>query len=693
MSNIRQLSNYEDNEIRKKLKYVLTDKNFHLLRNASSISIITAFIPVFAFYASVNKAALFGWLAGMTLVHLGCIAMVTYYKHCNVKENEIGPWIKAVRAGVFCSTLMWGSMGVLLVSDTVVGQNLILFFIIIISSSVALGTSVDYVSSSLGIFTGLTPFICWQMYKGIVDNSPLHFYAGIILILFLIFLHIVSFVSYQLMKKSVELSFRNIALASKLQAANTELYDLNNELEDRIALRTKELNSALTTVTYQATHDLITSLPNQIWLLQYVSELILKQSQDSFAILCLSINNMENITDRYGYYATDTIIKELSDRFVAELENNHELNFTSKIAISRRDVFVILIENIENNDIQNVIQPIFSIFKKPLGLLRDNVIEHEQLFCSIGYSLYPSDAFVADQLLIKADTAMFYTKKQYENNYEHRFEHYSKEMMENLQYKIQLRKNIQVAIDKNEFYLCYQPIVDIKTGLIASVEALLRWTHPVTGRPVSPFEIVRVAEEYNLIIPLGEWVLQKACAQNVHWHKLGINKIVSVNLSAKQLERNDIVQTVTQTLHDVGLPPEFLDLELTETEVFKDETVEIINNLRKLGVSLSIDDYGQGFSNLSKLKKFSFNKIKIDMEFIKHLPQDINSQIIVTSSIKMAKALGIKVVAEGVETQEQLEFLAEQGCDLVQGYLFYKPLVPEELTQILVEQEHQADKA
>lgn len=687
-----QLSNLEAKQIQEKLNYILTDRNFHLLKNASIVTLIAAFIPFLAFYHSVNTMALFGWLAGMIGVHLGCIALVFYYQHRHPSMQQIAPWTHIVRVGVLFSTLMWGSMGVLLVTDTAIGQNLLLFFIILISSSIALGTSVDYISSSLGIFSALTPFICWQLYQG-VHASPIHLYAAIILILFVLFLHIVSFISYQLIKKSVELSFRNEALAAKLKKVNTELLDLNNELENRVTLRTKELNSALTTVTYQATHDLITNLPNQIWLLQTVSKMILDAPQKIFSIVCLSINNMESITDRYGYYAIDTIIKELSDRFINQLENNQQLDCNYKIAISRRDVFIILIENIKQHDIKPLIKSIFSVFENPVEIHRHQILEKEQLFCSGGFSVYPIDAVVADQLLIKADTAMFYTKKQYENNYEHRFEHYSKEAMEDIQYKIQLRKNIQVAIDKDEFYLCYQPIVDIKTRKIAGMEALIRWNHPVTGLPVQPFEIIHVAEEYNLIIPLGEWVLRKACLQNYHLQQLGIKKIVSVNLSAKQLGRDNITHKITQILKETGLSAEFLDLELTETEVFKDKTVQIINNLRSLGVSLSIDDYGQGFSNLSKLKKFSFNKIKIDIEFIKHLPDDVNSQIIVTSSIKMAKALGIKVVAEGVETEEQLEFLEKQGCDLVQGYLFYKPLKEDELTEILIKQERFSSKA
>jgi diguanylate cyclase (GGDEF)-like protein len=541
----RQLSRIEEFQIRKKLVYVLTDKNFTLLKNASIVSLFTALIPVFAFYFSVDKTRIFGWLAGMTIAHLACIALVAYYHHCHPSLEKIAPWKNIVRLGVFISTLAWGSMGVLLIPDTAVSQNFVLFFLIIISSSAALGTSVDYLSSSIGILCSLVPYICWQLHEGMMHPGSMHFYAGIILISYLLFLHIISFVSYQMMKKSVELSFRNVTLASKLTEANVQLKDLNNELEDRVFHRTQELNHALSTVTYQATHDLVTSLPNQIWLLQYVSEIIMKDPNQQFAIACLSINNMENISDRYGYYANDTVIKEASERLVEILKNKTQSGHY-QIAIARRDVFVILIEKIYYENMDQIINNIFVAFEKPIEILHENIFEKEQIFCSLGFSIYPKDAVIADQLLIKADTAMFYTKKQFENNYEHRYEHYNREITENIQYKVQLRKNIQTAISRDEFYLCYQPLVDIKTGLIASTEALLRWVHPVTGVSVPPSEIIKVAEDYNLIIPLGEWVLRKACTQNYLWYKLGFKNIVSVNLSAKQLERGNIVKTVSQ---------------------------------------------------------------------------------------------------------------------------------------------------
>jgi diguanylate cyclase (GGDEF)-like protein len=688
MNETLQLSSSEEKSIKKKLTYVLTDKNFFLLRNASTVSLITALLPVWAFYKSVDRVTLFSWFAAMTIVHLSCIALVFYYQYRRPTADEIKPWKYVARAAVLVSTATWGSMGILLVPDSALGQNFVLFFLIIISSSVALGTSVDFLTSTIGIACSLVPFIFWQMQQGSDLGSKMHFDAGILLILYLIFLNIVSFISYQLMKKSIELSFKNVALATKLANTNYQLKDLNSELEDRVSQRTKELYSALNTVTYQATHDIITTLPNENWFLQYTTGLIMNAGEKnfSFAIACLSINNMENITDRYGYYANDAIIREVGARLVKELENDQQTT-NYKISIARRDVFVILIKEISAKTINEIIEPIFAAFKEPFELPRNNIFEKEQLFVSIGISLYPKDGISADDLLIKADSTMFYTKKQYEHSYEHHVDLYNKEIAANVQYKVQLRKSMLIAIENDDFYLCYQPLVEIKTGDIVSAEALIRWVHPIEGQ-ISPVNIIKVAEEYNLIIPLGEWVLQKACAQNYYWYKLGLTTVVSVNLSAKQLERGDIAKTVSLILNKTGLPAELLDIELTETEAFNDEMVSVINNLRSLGVSLTIDDYGKGFSNLSNLKKFSFNKIKIDIEFIKNLPQDVNSQIIVTSSIKMAKALGIKVVAEGVERQEQFDFLAKQGCDLIQGFLLYKPLAVDEFTEVLLKQQH-----
>ena len=331
MNETLQLSPDEQISIKKKLTFVLTDKNFNLLRDAATVSLVTALIPVWTFYNLVPKIYLFSWLAVMTLVHLSCIGLVFYYKSRHPTADEIEPWKNVARLAVLVSTATWGSMGVLLVPDTAMGQNFVLFFLIIISSSVALGTSVDYLTSSMGIISALLPFIGWQIYEGITNNyASIHINAAAILVFYLVFLQIVSFLSYQLMKKSVELSFTNIALATKLANTNFRLKDLNSELENRVTLRTKELYSALMTVTYQATHDVITTLPNQNWLLQYVSTLITKAEEENagFALACLSINNMENITDRYGYYANDIIIKEVGQRLLQILENTHQ---TTKI--------------------------------------------------------------------------------------------------------------------------------------------------------------------------------------------------------------------------------------------------------------------------------------------------------------------------------------------------------------------------
>jgi diguanylate cyclase (GGDEF)-like protein len=412
-----------------------------------------------------------------------------------------------------------------------------------------------------------------------------------------------------------------------------------------------------------------------------------KQQNFTFGLACLSINNMENITDRYGYQANDTLIKEVSQRLTVLFEKISTVTKHYKIAISRRDVFVIVIEPIDADDIQQSIQPILKAFDQPFEIIRQDVADKEQIFVSLGLSIFPKDGSSANDLLLKADSTMFYIKKEREHNYEHLFELYNDKIAEEVQYKVQLRKSMQLAMDKEEFFLFYQPLVDIKKNRVVSTEALIRWIHPTEGN-VSPSKFIKVAEDYNLIIPLGEWALRKACSQNYKWYKLGFNTIVSVNLSAKQLERGDIVQTIADALHDTGLPANLLDIELTETEAFKNDVVEIINNLKGLGVSLTIDDYGQGFSNLSNLKKFSFDKIKIDMEFIKSLPEDVHSQIIVTNSIKMAKDLGIKVVAEGVERQEQYDFLKKHGCDLIQGYLLHKPVTADDVTAILLSQKY-----
>ncbi|MBE0599198.1 MAG: EAL domain-containing protein, partial [Desulfuromonadales bacterium] len=302
---------------------------------------------------------------------------------------------------------------------------------------------------------------------------------------------------------------------------------------------------------------------------------------------------------------------------------------------------------------------------------------------SLGVSLYPKDSGDGTTLIRDADMAMYRAKRDDSNN----FAFYSPEMNQRILATLELEGALRQALEREEFCLHYQPKVDLASGLVLGCEALVRWHHPQRGM-VSPADFIPLAEETGLIVPLGTWVLKEACRQAKAWQDQGMPELcVAVNLSARQFRKGDLPQIVREVLHSTGLDPRLLDLELTESMVMDNptEAAQTMQHLKNLGVSLSLDDFGTGYSSLNYLRHFPVDSLKIDRSFIRDVATDPSGASVVTSIIAIAHNLGLTAVAEGVETREQLAFLAGCGCDIFQGYLFSKPLPAEEFTTLLGE--------
>jgi len=283
---------------------------------------------------------------------------------------------------------------------------------------------------------------------------------------------------------------------------------------------------------------------------------------------------------------------------------------------------------------------------------------------------------------------MYTAKADGRNNYRFYTPHMNDQAVEHLSFANDLRK----ALDDNEFFLLYQPLIDLKTQRIVSAEALIRWSHPIRGL-VSPLDFIHVAEETGIIQFIGEWVLKTACEQNKLWQKKGLGPIkVAVNVSGIQFKQNNIVQIVSSALSDSGLEAKYLDVELTESSIMGNNHIYIatMNELKKMGVGLVIDDFGTGYSNLGYLKRFPVNKIKIDKSFVRDISRDEDDKAIVQAIIAMAQQLKLRVVAEGVENKEQLDFLQTHNCDEVQGYYFSPPIKSEEFGELLLNQKNKS---
>lgn len=428
----------------------------------------------------------------------------------------------------------------------------------------------------------------------------------------------------------------------------------------------------------QATCDPLTGLPNRILLKDRINQEIkhAKRQHTKVAILFFDLDRFKIVNDSLGHNVGDSLLQVVSQRLRGCIREGDTL------ARWGGDEFIIVLTNIEYRE---QVIPIISLCQEALEeiFLIDN--RSISITSSVGASFYPLDGTTATVLLKNADAAMYCAKADGRNNY--RF--YNPQMNAKAVEQLALAADLHKALEKKELFLLYQPMVDLKTQKIISAEALIRWQHPTRGL-ISPLEFIEVAEETGLIPLIGEWVIKTACAQNKHWQKLGIDPIkVAVNVSGIQFKQDNVVEVVEEALSEAGLAPQYLNLELTESSIMGDTQTYIyaMNALKRLGVGLVIDDFGTGYSSLSYLKRFPVNKIKIDKSFVRDIHTDEDDKAIVKAIIAMAQQLKLRVVAEGVETREQLTFLKNQHCDEIQGFYFSPPIRAEEFEKMLRHQQ------
>ncbi|QYG09040.1 bifunctional diguanylate cyclase/phosphodiesterase [Janthinobacterium sp. PAMC25594] len=439
--------------------------------------------------------------------------------------------------------------------------------------------------------------------------------------------------------------------------------------------------------------DSLTGIPNRQAFLETLERELLrsKEHDKKFAVLFMDLDAFKRINDTLGHDVGDHLLKVVSERLretirpsdlVLRAEHEFEASFGgSNLARLGGDEFTILIPDLERvEDALNVAHRVKEAMRRPF------MIEAHEIFvtASIGISLYPEDGEDCNSLLKYADTAMYHAKNCGKNNAKLYSSSLTMEIMSHVKMEVGLRK----ALQNNELYLLYQPQIDVPSTQIVGVEALIRWRHPERGI-ISPTEFIPLAEETGLIVPIGEWVLRTACNQAKAWQSDGGRAIrMAVNLSAKQFKDENLMQIVLSALADTGLDARLLELELTEGTLMDDAraTMVTLEQLRGIGVYLSIDDFGTGYSSMNYLKRFDVRALKIDKSFIAGLPQDTENAAITRAIIAMAHGLKMVVVAEGVETDEQLLMLEEYGCDMAQGYFLGHPSPHDTITAMLARQ-------
>ncbi len=424
---------------------------------------------------------------------------------------------------------------------------------------------------------------------------------------------------------------------------------------------------------FQATHDVLTGLANRVELLEKMKSAIktANLNKSNFAVLFLDLDRFKLINDSLSHQVGDELLKLVAERL------HNSIRFEDSLARLGGDEFVIILMNIKDeNDVGEKVKKIINNFQEPFDIANRKVTTT----ISIGACLYPISGNTVDSLLRNADAAMYRSKALKGNTYNFYTEEMNAESLAALDRETELRN----AIINNEFFLVYQPQFDLTKQKIVVVEALLRWKHPKKG-VLLPIDFVPLAEETGLIVPIGEWVLRQACIQNKEWQNSGLLPIrVAVNVTSQQFKQPDLIERISQILQESKLEPKYLEIELTENVILSNpEVIKAVNELKELGVVIAIDDFGTGCSSLSYLHKIPLDRLKIDSSFIKDVNSAENDEVIIRAIIAMAKNLNLEVLAEGVETKDQLNFLKKYECDDIQGFYFSTPLNSEKIKEYL----------
>lgn len=455
---------------------------------------------------------------------------------------------------------------------------------------------------------------------------------------------------------------RNDSVLCYPLGSDDELEDLAQAFDER----TQELQ-------FQAEHDSLTGLPNRVLLLDRLNQSLKAASRESHkvALMFIDLDRFKEVNDSLGHIVGDELLKKVA----SELKNS--LRNYDTVSRLGGDEFTVLLSSFDDDDdIITVIQKVMSAFRDPYKVL------DQQLFitCSLGVAIYPDDAMTAEELLKNADAAMYRAKDLGRNTYEF----YTRDLTEKAYERVLLEAKLRKALRNNEFEVYYQPQVDMQTETLTGMESLIRWNEPDSGF-ISPAKFIPIAEDNGMIIEIDRWMMKVAMSQFAIWKSKGYQcGVLSMNLSMVQLHTSDFFEEFEKNLNEIGLLPQDITLEVTETQAMKDpdKTIVMLKRLKDLGISIAIDDFGTGFSSLSYLKKFPIDRIKVDKSFIDGIPEDPHDSGLTNAIIALSKSLNKGIIAEGVETREQSVFLMENGCRYAQGYYYFKPTSKEQIEKL-----------
>jgi len=638
VSDHKQISADEKRQIATQVKADLVDHLYQGCLPGTITGIVVSVALFIDFYGYTQTSYLIAWLTVFNLMMFALSILFFVYKKNLSQKMNLDRWELAYSVAMCGCALVWVPSILLMPVDTT-RQYLALIALFLATTGYSTGTIGQFKLCVVCLNIILVPLTIWCFVKGGIFYNV----VGVYSLIYMFFLMGINHRSTQWFKESLKLKIEN------------------------------------TLVSYQANHDLLTNLPNQRLIPQFIESAIefAVQSNQTFAVICFSLNRMEMINDSFGLQAGDSVTQSVAKRLTDLSTEMARLQDETRyvITISRKDTFNIIMIPIKADEIKSKVNSLFSILDEPFYLEQRGV----KLTASIGVSVYDQDGKDSQTLLINADSAMLQAK-QFGGNF---VEFYRKEINEQMPKQVELETDLYRALKNNELVLYYQPLMDLKNHTLSGMEALIRWKHPTLGF-ISPGQFIPLAEETGFIIQIGEWVIYEACRQTKIWHDMGFKVKVAVNLAGKQLLQDNIVEIVKSALTETGFDSRYLELEITETAILNEKVIAIIKQFKEMGIALAVDDFGTGYSGLSYLKRIDVDKLKIDQSFIRDIPDNNDSITIVSAIIAMSKELNIKVLAEGVETLDQLNFLRAKGCEFIQGYYFSKPLDADKFTKLLL---------
>ncbi|HEV8553263.1 MAG TPA: EAL domain-containing protein [Casimicrobiaceae bacterium] len=471
-------------------------------------------------------------------------------------------------------------------------------------------------------------------------------------------------------------------MTQRLAESQAEVATYQRTLEDKVTQRTKELEIATAQAYKLAQHDILTGLPNRALLNQRLRQIVAQAARDGHQVACLFLDfdHFKRINDTLGHDAGDQLLQAVAQRLTSAVRES------DTVARLGGDEFVLILPSLDPAhaafEVMTVLTRVRESFLAPFRI----VDQTPTLTCSIGVSVYPVDATDPNGMIKQADTAMYAAKDAGRNAY--RF--YTADMNARIQARLQLETDMRRGLMDDEFFLVYQPQIDMNSGRALGVEALLRWRDPERGI-IGPDEFISIAEESGMIQALGARVLRDACRQVMVWHRQNMMLRLSVNLSVQQLQHDSWLSVVEEALKSSGLPARYLDLEITESVIIThpEKAVATLEKLKQMGVSITVDDFGTGYSSLSYLTRLPVQSVKIDQRFVHGLEQNRSDEAITLAIIALSHSIGLRVIAEGVETVAQYEFLKTHGCEEAQGYLISRPLEEPELRSWWMMQEEE----